>query len=143
MEEVAEVRALEEDDRRVVAREVDGCRVGLGRRQVEHPVVAVPVVRERQPRREHVLTAERETPPGEVDRLERAAVDRGRVLEERTELIRERRADLVRELVDLRLREPRLELERDLVAVLIHEARGERALDLLDGVHEHGSQRRL
>jgi hypothetical protein len=94
VEEVPEIRALEEDDGSVVACEEHMCRIPSLRRQVEHPVVAEPVVCDREPHREDLLSLESEEAACEVNRLERP-VDAGRVREQRAQFAGQRHADIL------------------------------------------------
>jgi hypothetical protein len=75
VQEVADVGALVEDHRRIVAREEHRRRLGLVRRQVENPEVAEAVVRDRKRPGRDLRKFEGQTPPCEVDRLEWPAVD--------------------------------------------------------------------
>jgi hypothetical protein len=87
-----------------MAREEHGRRLDVIRRQVENPEVAEAVARDRESRRESLRSPKRETPPREVDRLKRPALDPCRLLEERAKLTGQRNADLIRKALDVVLR---------------------------------------
>ena len=81
VQEVADVGALVEDHGRVVAEEEHRRRLGVIRRQVDDPEVAEAVPRDRKSAGERLRCPDRQAPPGEVDRLERPAVDPCRTAE--------------------------------------------------------------
>ena len=127
VEEAREVRALEQDDGRVVRRVEHERRRSVGR-EVEHPVVAASVVRDRESRREDVRDLDVEARAREVDRAQRAAVDASRALERHTQVGRERNAELRLERVDLVSRRRRAKTQPGML--------GARALDDLDRIHQ-------
>ena len=72
VQEVAEARRLKEHDRCVVTGEEHRSDVSAIRGQVEHPVIAEAVVRDRKPCWKHLSAVEGERSAAEVDLVERS-----------------------------------------------------------------------
>ena len=75
-------------------------RLAFFRREVDDPEVAEAVTCDRQRPRQGIRVAERQALAREVDERQRAAVNPGRLPEERPKLVRQRNAELGLELFD-------------------------------------------
>jgi hypothetical protein len=110
---------LHEQHRRVMAREVDGRAISIARRDVDHPVIAEPVVGDRDARGENLLEAEAqpERSPREVDDVD-DAVHSGGEAKEPAELRGKREPEVALERIDRSAVQGRPKHDIDRIAVL-------------------------